>query len=290
MKLEDAIKMAEYQQHPLGAVWEKMDQDVFDQLVSNIKNRGLDKQIILYQGKILDGWHRYLACLAAGVTPEFAEFGGTELEAAELVHASGIRRQSSAGQRYASLKLLELLCPAFKVKYAELRAEGEQRQQAGKPLDTGAQRVDVVQARADAARVSKSTAKKVERVEKEEPDALADIAAGRTSANKVLKKLGRRKAAKKQTWKPNGDESAEAASQDNATAITCTARLQLDLARDMTSEELVKRLVAGEAKLVGLAVWDAGATPIALVAGGPLPAGCLAVLTRVLAAKEFRLE
>jgi hypothetical protein len=29
---------------------------------------------------VLDGWHRYLACLATKVKPKFAQFKGSELE------------------------------------------------------------------------------------------------------------------------------------------------------------------------------------------------------------------
>jgi hypothetical protein len=75
--------------------------------------------------------------------------------------------------------------------------KGQQQQQAGTPLATGSQRVDVLGAKAKAAGVSKATAKKVERVKKEKPEALADIAAGKTTANKVIKTLPKNKNKKK---------------------------------------------------------------------------------------------
>jgi hypothetical protein len=191
--LDDLIQQAEYQQHPYGQVWQRLDPDTFEEMSRNVDRRGLDREIILYDRLILEGWHRYLACLAAKVQPRFTEFKGSNLEAAELVHASGIRRHSSPDQRYASFILLCDACPEFKAKYEKLKAKGEHQQKVGKPLDTGAQRVDVVQAKAEAAGVSKTTAKKVERVMKGNPAAVPEIAAGTTTANKALKKTQARK-------------------------------------------------------------------------------------------------
>jgi len=187
--MEETAQQAEHKQHTFGKVWQPFDQASFEEMVGNIARRGLDKEIIRYQDMILEGWHRYLACLAAKVEPTFAEFKGSDLEAAELVHASGVRRQSSADQRYASFLLLCEACPEFKAKYEELKAKADHQKKEGIPLDTGAQRVDVVGAKAEAAGVSKSTAKKVERVKKKNPSAVADIAAGKTTANKEVKKL-----------------------------------------------------------------------------------------------------
>jgi ribosomal protein L32 len=186
--VERLIAEAEFQQHPYGKVWQRFDLDGLAELAGNIVRRGLDQEILLFQGTILEGWHRYLACLATKTTPKFAEFQGSDLEAAERVHASGIRRQSTPEQRYASFVLLCDACPEFKAKYEELKEKGTQQQQAGTPLSIGGQRVDVLGAKAVAAGVSRSTAAKVEKVKKEEPAAVADIAAGKTSANKILKK------------------------------------------------------------------------------------------------------
>ena len=110
---------AEYKQHPHGKVWQPFDDKTFNELVGNIDRRGQDKEITLYQGMVLEGWHRYLACFATKTKLKFTEFNGTDLEAAELVHASGIRRHSSADQRYASF------LAHFKAKYEELKAKGE---------------------------------------------------------------------------------------------------------------------------------------------------------------------
>jgi hypothetical protein len=187
--LKELTEKAAYKQHPYGKSRQPFDEETFADLVCNVDRRGLDKEITRYQEMVLEGWHRYLACLATNTKPRFVEFGGTDLEAAELVHASEIRRHSRPDQRYAAFDQLCDACPAFKAKYEQLKARGEQQQKEGKPLGTGARRVDVVGAKAEAAGVSKTTAKKVERVKKANPGAVADIAVGKTTANKEVAKL-----------------------------------------------------------------------------------------------------
>jgi hypothetical protein len=200
---ERLIAEAEYKQHPYGKVWQPFDLDDLGELAGNIDRRGLDHEILLFQGMILEGWHRYLACLATKTTPKFAEFQGSDLEAAERVHASGIRRQSTQDQRYASFSLLCDACPEFKAKYEQMKEKGVEQQQAGKPLSTDGQRVDVLGAKAAAAGVGRSTAAKVEKVKKQNPEAVADIAAGKVSANKMLKKTKKGNGAKQ-----SGDTTA----------------------------------------------------------------------------------
>ena len=251
--VENLIAEAEYQQHPYGKVWQGFDLDTLAELAGNIDRRGLDQEILLHQGMVLEGWHRYLACLVTKTTPKFAEFQGTDLEAAERVHASGIRRQSTPEQRYASFDLLCEACPAFKQKYEQLKEKGIQQQQAGQPLSTDGQRVDVVGAKAAAVGVSRSTAAKVEQVKKQKPEVVADIAAGKTSANKVLNKT---KKGKSKQPDDSGAGSPPTAADDAAPSLlielnSIIGRLQkfpsLMEAVDWSKENEAKWDKAGEA-------------------------------------------
>jgi hypothetical protein len=68
-----------------------MGNEEFDQLVDNIKEIGLQNPITVCEGQILDGRNRYLACIKAGVLPEFVEFKGKDPVA--FVYAVNVQRR-----------------------------------------------------------------------------------------------------------------------------------------------------------------------------------------------------
>lgn len=67
-----------YANHPLSEVFPKLPADEVRQLVQSIKDNGLQKAITIYEGKILDGRHRYEACSMADVRPVFEFYKGTD--------------------------------------------------------------------------------------------------------------------------------------------------------------------------------------------------------------------
>ena len=66
----------DYQQHPIGQIYPPLVGQEFRDLVNNIIVAGQQKAIELYDGKIIDGWNRYLACLAAKVEPWVVDVTG----------------------------------------------------------------------------------------------------------------------------------------------------------------------------------------------------------------------
>lgn len=90
--------------HPLALVWPPIPTDRFKELVEDIHVLGLLEPITLYEGKVLDGRNRYLACLAAGEEPRFETFEGTHDDAVAFVVAKNrVRRHLSEGQQDAAL-------------------------------------------------------------------------------------------------------------------------------------------------------------------------------------------
>jgi hypothetical protein len=51
--------MPDYEQHPLSAIFPKMSEKEFAGLCADIAANGLAHPIVVFEGKILDGWHRY---------------------------------------------------------------------------------------------------------------------------------------------------------------------------------------------------------------------------------------
>lgn len=70
--------MMEYQPHELSLAFPDMQEAQFKRLAADIKAHGLRHPIVLFDGAILDGRHRYRACIETGVEPRFTEFDGDD--------------------------------------------------------------------------------------------------------------------------------------------------------------------------------------------------------------------
>lgn len=68
----------EYEQHELSAWYPPLPDDQFTALAADIVSQGLLDDITLLDGKILDGWHRYRACVLKGIEPRFIEYIGDD--------------------------------------------------------------------------------------------------------------------------------------------------------------------------------------------------------------------
>lgn len=96
--------------HDLAEIFPMHRSDELARLVANIaETHGLIDPITLYEGKILDGRNRYLACKQAGVEPTFIEYEGTDplglVVARNLCRRDLTKEQRAlAGARIANLK------------------------------------------------------------------------------------------------------------------------------------------------------------------------------------------
>ena len=93
------LQGAMMQRHTLSALFQDMDPAEFRDLVESVKKHGLREPITVFQGEILDGWHRYQACLETGVEPVFRELGEGENVVDFVVDYNLTRRHLNAGQR-----------------------------------------------------------------------------------------------------------------------------------------------------------------------------------------------
>ncbi|HMM83912.1 ParB N-terminal domain-containing protein [Azohydromonas sp.] len=106
---------ADLHRHPLSAAFGDMPKDEFDELVADIKKNGLISPVVYLRDEhdtklVLDGWHRYRACIEAGVEPRLEPFNfvtesadeqsGRKMSPAEFVVAANAhRRHLSREQR-----------------------------------------------------------------------------------------------------------------------------------------------------------------------------------------------
>ena len=70
--------MLNYDIHPLCKLFPPMLADQFEALADDIKVNGQREPIILFEGQILDGRHRYKACINIGIDPIVEEYEGTD--------------------------------------------------------------------------------------------------------------------------------------------------------------------------------------------------------------------
>lgn len=63
-----------YTRHNLSACFADMPESDKEALEKSILQNGLLNPIVLFEGKVLDGWHRFNACKAVNVKPRFVEF------------------------------------------------------------------------------------------------------------------------------------------------------------------------------------------------------------------------
>ncbi|WP_408952059.1 ParB/RepB/Spo0J family partition protein [Lysobacter sp. Hz 25] len=64
--------------HPLCLTLPDMAAETFDVLLDDIRINGQQRPIVLYDGMILDGRHRYRACVACGIEPRVVDYDGTD--------------------------------------------------------------------------------------------------------------------------------------------------------------------------------------------------------------------
>jgi ParB-like chromosome segregation protein Spo0J len=90
--------MTKYEQHPLSAAFPSMSADEFESLKDSIESIGVQTPAVLYEGMVIDGWHRYTAAAAVGVNCPTVELG--DVDPRDFVLAQNkARRHLTASQR-----------------------------------------------------------------------------------------------------------------------------------------------------------------------------------------------
>ena len=70
--------ISHYDFHALCCIFPRCSDEELRLLVADIRENGLKTPITLYEGKILDGRNRYLACQMLNIEPEYVKFTGDD--------------------------------------------------------------------------------------------------------------------------------------------------------------------------------------------------------------------
>jgi hypothetical protein len=97
------MSLPTYQRHPFGQmVPEHTDDEASRQRLRLEENGWLPTEFItLYEGKIIDGWHRYLHCKKLGIMPQFVEYHGDS-------PMSFVFSKATGGRQLATVSLLRM--------------------------------------------------------------------------------------------------------------------------------------------------------------------------------------
>ena len=76
--MQFAANDAKYERHHLSEVWGNMPDNQFQEFVEEYKKDHKQQMVVLYEGKVLDGWHRYMASLTVGVEAFFNELNAED--------------------------------------------------------------------------------------------------------------------------------------------------------------------------------------------------------------------
>jgi len=195
-----------YERHPLSAAWPDMARDEFDALVLSIQEHGQREPIMLYDGQVLDGWHRLQACESAGRKPQFAMFEGSLEDAEAFVCDKHTRRSLSATQRATAVLAM----------YSWRTGAGRPKNNSvsDTELNPFAEKKTVAQL-AQKAGVSVGTVDKAKTAMAKAPERVEDMRSGKVSATTVVRQSTPEKAApQRAAEKPEAPAVAQAPVDD----------------------------------------------------------------------------
>lgn len=162
-------------QHPLGKLLPAMTPEEYEHTKADILQQGQREPILLLDGMVLDGWHRYRICRELGLTPKMKTLGRKADALAEVVSRNLARRQLSPGQRYGVLLKIAGQYPEVAASLEAVKADAKQRQVGGVPHQR--QRSSEVIGRM--AGVGHATVERVDRLRKLSPKLFEEMVDGK---------------------------------------------------------------------------------------------------------------
>jgi MT-A70 len=181
--------------HPLAALIPMMPEAEYEALRGDVAERGLLETIVLYEGKILDGRHRYRACIETATAPRFREFQGED--PVSFVVSLNVRRRHLSASQLAVIALDVERAYAARIPKGRPPAKDESPQiVADFPAEAGPRG----EARDHAARVvgvNRQYVSDAKKVEREAPDLRPKVSAGELTIPEAKKEIRQREKAAK---------------------------------------------------------------------------------------------
>ena len=205
-----------YRFHPACTIFPQLPEADLEDLADDIAANGLRNPIVLWEGKILDGRNRYLACEIAGVEPRFTKFEGDD-PIGWVVSQNLVRRHLTASQKaVVALDLLPLLEKEAKQRQRrsnEYRGNGRLAQKCADQNGRG----KAAEAAARIVGVSSRYVEMVKQIHSESPKLVERMRSGEISITEARRlatikgqraneRKARRTAFSKRSWTITGDQ------------------------------------------------------------------------------------
>jgi ParB-like chromosome segregation protein Spo0J len=111
--------------HEYANLFPMMPKSEVERLAGDIKEKGLQDDIITFDGKILDGRNRHAACKIAGVVPRFTEYKGTDPLGFVVSHNLHRRHLNESQRGQVAAKMAKLPRGANQHRPIELPSQKE---------------------------------------------------------------------------------------------------------------------------------------------------------------------
>lgn len=212
--------MIDYQDHPAATIFPLMNAERFGSLVDSIRHNGLLNDIVLFDGKILDGRNRYRACVETGVEPRFIDYAGDPYFFVWLTN--GERRDLDSAQRFLIWEAAVEQSGELQKQVAAIEAEANRKrseaakgnQNAAKdkpknsdPTPSGAtvsHSKAGSKAKAKASKTDRGTVERMGKLKKARPDLAAKVQQGEMKSTAALRTMKKDQVAQKVKELPDG--------------------------------------------------------------------------------------
>jgi ParB family chromosome partitioning protein len=169
------------------------------ELARDIKDRGQREAVRMLDGKILDGRNRYLACLKAGVEPEFEELPENVNPYAYAWSRNGERRDLTKDQRYLIWKSCSKRSGEWDAIHKRVQERANQSRSKLKKIhdrpstdcghSSAAPRGRGSTELATASKTNRGAVERMERLQRERPDLAEQLKEGKISSADAMRQI-----------------------------------------------------------------------------------------------------
>ena len=180
--------MTPLEHHEASTIFPIMEEGQYQELKKDIQKNGLLNPIVMYQGKVLDGRHRYRACLELKVDLKFTTFTNTTIEAPEFVMSQNMARRHMTKSQCAAaaVKYKELISASVKAKRYATMAESRRNGSGEQPRDFTRSAADIA---GRAFGVRREAVVKAQKVMREDPETFKLMQQGKITINDAYIKV-----------------------------------------------------------------------------------------------------